>query len=149
MRNGERVLLREKLDHEQRIFRVAAKKAPDFPQWLRRVRQGLGLQAREMARELGVNVSVIFRLEKSEEQKSISLRALEKMAEAMGCKLVYAIVPRGGKTLAELAEERVEEEAGRGRDVGTRSHLINTLLPERDVPQVLKPPISQGVLRHG
>ena len=102
-----------------------------------------------MARELGVNVSVIFRLEKSEEQKSISLRALEKMAETMGCKLVYAIVPRGGKTLAELAEEReVGEEVGKGRDVGTRSHLINTLLPERHVPQVLKPSISQGVLRH-
>ena len=100
------MLLREKLDHEQRIFRVAAKKAPDLPQWLRRVRQGLGLHAKEMARELGVNVSVIFRLEKSEEQRSISLRALEKMAETMGCKLVYAIVPRGGRTLAELAEER-------------------------------------------
>ncbi len=106
MRNGERVLLREKLDHEQRIFRAAAKRVLSSPHCLRRVRQGLGLQAREMARELGVNVSVIFRLEKSEEQKSISLRALEKMAEAMGCKLVYAIVPRGGKTLAELAEER-------------------------------------------
>jgi transcriptional regulator with XRE-family HTH domain len=117
MRIEDRVLLREKLDHEQRLFRVAAKKAPDLPQWLRRVRQGLGLQAIEMARELGVNVSVIFRLEKSEEQKSISLRALKKMAESMDCKLVYAIVPRGGKTLAELAEERRWKE--RLRKAGT------------------------------
>lgn len=99
-------MLREKLDHEQRIFRAAAKKVLCPPHCLRRIRQGLGLKANEMARELGVNVSVIFRLEKSEEQRSISLRALEKMAETMGCKLVYAIVPRGGKTLAELAEER-------------------------------------------
>ncbi len=106
MRRDERVLLREKLDHEQRLFRAAARKAEEFPQWLRRVRQGLGLPAAEMARDLGVNVSVIFRLEKSEEQRSISLRALKRMAETMGCRLVYAIVPRGGKTLAELAEER-------------------------------------------
>ena len=110
MRKEERVLLREKLDHEQRLFRAVARKAEELPQWLRRVRQGLGIQAAEMARELDVNVSVIFRLEKSEEQRSISLRALERMAETMGCKLVYAIVPRGGKTLAELAEERFWKE---------------------------------------
>jgi hypothetical protein len=29
------------------------------------------------------------------------------MAQAMGCKMVYGIVPLGGKTLVELAEERL------------------------------------------
>jgi uncharacterized protein (UPF0261 family) len=29
------------------------------------------------------------------------------VAEAMGCKLVYGIVPRGGKKLEDLAEERL------------------------------------------
>jgi hypothetical protein len=57
-----------------------------------------------MARELEVNKSVIFRLEKSEDRKSISLKALEKMASAMDCKLVYAVVPRRGESLMELAE---------------------------------------------
>jgi hypothetical protein len=47
---------------------------------------------------------VIFRLENSEDRKSISLKALEKMAGAMDCKLVYAVVPRRGETLMELAE---------------------------------------------
>ena len=34
----------------------------------------------------------------------ISMQALQKLAETMGCQVVYAVVPRGGKTLAELAE---------------------------------------------
>jgi len=106
MRMEERVLLREKLEREQRYFRIAAQRGEASTQWLRRVRQGLGIRATKMARELGVNVSVVFRLEKSEEHKSISVRALERMARTMGCDLVYALVPRGGRTLAELAEER-------------------------------------------
>jgi sugar phosphate isomerase/epimerase len=35
------------------------------------------------------------------------MRSLSRMAEAMGCKVVYGIVPRGGKTLERLAEERL------------------------------------------
>ncbi len=70
------------------------------------MRQALGVHATDMARTLDVKVSVIYRLEKSEDKKSISLRAMEKAAEAMECKVVYAIVPRGGKTLMELAERQ-------------------------------------------
>jgi transcriptional regulator with XRE-family HTH domain len=105
MESEERMVEREKLDREQRNFRVAAKKASFYPQWLRRVRKALGVQAGEMARELEVHRSVIYRLEESENKKSISLRAMEKMAEAMDCRVVYAIVPRNGKTLMELGEE--------------------------------------------
>ena len=35
------------------------------------------------------------------------LRSLGRMAEAMGCKVVYGLVPANGQTLAELAEERL------------------------------------------
>lgn len=104
MENEERMQARAKLDKELRYFKMAAKKASNYPNWLRRVRQVLGVKATEMARELEVSPSVIFRLEKSEDRKSISLKALEKMAGAMDCRLVYAVVPRRGETLMELAE---------------------------------------------
>jgi hypothetical protein len=43
------------------------------------------------------------------------------MAEAMGCKVVYGVVPLNGKTLEELAEERMWREVlgeqGTGRRV--------------------------------
>jgi len=114
MDNEERVLVRARMDREQRYFRIAAKKASYSPQWLKRVRQALGVHATEMARTLDVRVSVIYRLEKSEDKKSVSLRALEKAAEAMDCKVVYAIVPRAGKTLMELAErQRWRKKLGR------------------------------------
>jgi ribosome-binding protein aMBF1 (putative translation factor) len=106
MQSEERAIEREKLDREQRHFRIAGKTASYYPQWLRRVRRALGVHVTDMARELGVNPSVIYRLEDSEERKAISLRAMEKAAGAMDCKVVYAIVPRDGKTLLELAERQ-------------------------------------------
>lgn len=106
MENAERVLAREKLDRELRYFRIAGKKASFYPRWLKRVRLALGVQMTEMARELKVDRSVIYRLEQSEDRKGISLRTLEEVTGAMDCKLVYAIVPRWGKTLMELAEQQ-------------------------------------------
>jgi predicted DNA-binding mobile mystery protein A len=106
MQKEERALAREKLDKEQRFFRVAGKHHSYFPNWLRRVRQALGVPVAEMAHEMGVHRSVIFRMEKSEDRQTIRLKALEQMAEAMDCKVIYAIVPRQGKTLTELAEWR-------------------------------------------
>ena len=104
MESDDRAIEREKLDRELRFFRIAARKASYDPQWLRRVRQALGVHVTDIARELGVNKSVIHRLEQSEGKKSITLNSLEKVAGTMDCKVVYAIVPRAGKTLLEQAE---------------------------------------------
>jgi hypothetical protein len=56
---------------------------------------------------MGITRSVVFDLEAREVKNTISMRSLSRMAEAMGCKVVYGIVPRGGKTLERLAEERL------------------------------------------
>jgi transcriptional regulator with XRE-family HTH domain len=110
MKMESRAIERRQLDDEQRHFQMAGKHRSFAPRWLKRVRLALGVRAVDMAADLGVNPSVIFRLEESEARKSISLRALEKLAGAMECTLVYAIVPRGGKSLTELAEWRAWRE---------------------------------------
>jgi DNA-binding Xre family transcriptional regulator len=102
----ERWLARRKLDEDQRWFRVAARKNGQRTAWLREVRLALGISVAELARELKINRSAIFRLEEREKRKRISLDTLSRMADAMGCKVVYAVIPKS-RTLAELAELRV------------------------------------------
>ncbi len=46
-------------------------------------------------------------LEVSERDQTISTRSLARIAEAMGCKVVYGVVPLNGKTFESLAEERL------------------------------------------
>jgi predicted DNA-binding mobile mystery protein A len=106
MKRGERVEMRRALDREMRPFREAAKEQNPTRPLLRAVRQALGVPVAEIAEELEVRPSVVFELEESERKGTISMRSLRQMAEAMGCKVVYGIVPVGGKTLREAGEDR-------------------------------------------
>jgi transcriptional regulator with XRE-family HTH domain len=121
MRNEERLLARRKLDRELRFYRLAAKEKNPTQDVLRAVRQALGIPMGEIARALKTNPSVIFRLERSQTRETISVRSMGRVAEAMGCKVVYALVPRGGETLEELAERRWWK-----KELGTRDQGLGT-----------------------
>ena len=99
-------MARRKLDKELKYYRWAGREKNPTQGLLRAVRHALGVPAAEMLKELGVSPSVLFRLEQSEGRGTISLNGLDRVAQAMGCKLIYAIVPRNGKTLEDLADKR-------------------------------------------
>ena len=107
MREKERNLVRKRLDVEMRPFRNAAKEKKPTNGLLRAVRQTLHVPVAEIAEKMGVNRSAIFDLEAGERKNTIRLKSMSRMAGAMGCKVVYGIVPKNGKTLGELAEERL------------------------------------------
>jgi predicted DNA-binding mobile mystery protein A len=75
--------------------------------WLRAVRSALGLSQDFVAKKLGTKRQAFTQMEAAELRGAISLRSLERAAEAMGCELVYFIVPRraSGDSFAELARE--------------------------------------------
>lgn len=72
--------------------------------WLKAIREALGMTATHLAQKLGVSTSSVTRLETSEADDTISLGTLRRAAEALGCELQYALVPK--KTLAETLEAR-------------------------------------------
>jgi hypothetical protein len=109
MRERERVVARVRLDAEMRLYRQAGRKRNPTNELLRAVRHALSIPVAEIAGSLGVNRSGVFALEQSETRNTISLGSLSRMAAAMGCKVVYGIVPKDGKTLERLAEERLWE----------------------------------------
>ena len=121
MREEQRALARRRLDRELRFYRQADKEKYPTPELLRIVRQALGLKVAEVARGARVNRSVIFRLEESERRGTISLRAMARMAEAMGCKVVYAVIPKEGQTLEGMAERRKWERLLGNRDTGSEN----------------------------
>lgn len=64
--------------------------------WIASVRKALGLSAAQLGRIVGHTRANIGALERSEQEARVTLQSLNTMAEAMGCKLVYAIVPTNG-----------------------------------------------------
>ena len=106
MREEQRALARRRLDKELRYYRIAARVEDPTQVLLRTVRQALGVPVAEIAREMKVSRSVVFRLEASERRQRITLMSLARLSAAMGCQVVYAVIPRGGGTLEEMADRR-------------------------------------------
>ena len=74
--------------------------------WIERFRVALGMTITELGERSGLDQSVVSRAEKREKDGNITIRQVEKLADAMGGKLVYAIVPKRGRV-----EELVMEQA--------------------------------------
>jgi predicted DNA-binding mobile mystery protein A len=77
--------------------------------WLSSVREALGMTSQQLARRLGVDPSSVTRLENSEEKRTITLSSLDRAAEALGCRVVYALVPH--KRLDDIVAERSQAAA--------------------------------------
>jgi predicted DNA-binding mobile mystery protein A len=77
------------------------------PGWAATIRRALGLTTRQAAKRLGVSQSSYADAESSEARETISLKQLRRVADALGCDLVYALVPR--RPLAEMVDERAAE----------------------------------------
>jgi predicted DNA-binding mobile mystery protein A len=63
--------------------------------WLRTVRNALGMSGAQLAKRMGVTRGRIAQAEKAELRGGVTLKAMQAAAEALGCRLVYAIVPQG------------------------------------------------------
>lgn len=85
--------------------------------WIKVLREGLGMPASYLARLMDVEQSTIKRYEEAEASGGISLKTLQKVAEALGCELKYALVPKVPlgqmieKRAIQVAEERMNSVA--------------------------------------
>ena len=64
--------------------------------WIASVRKALGISAAQLGRMVGRTRANISAAEQSEQNDRATLKTMRTMAEAMGCKFVYAIVPAQG-----------------------------------------------------
>ena len=77
--------------------------------WLRTVREALNMPQRELARRLQVSQPSVQALERREADGAITLESLERAAEALGCDLVYALIPR--RPLEETLRDQAQKVA--------------------------------------
>ena len=77
--------------------------------WIRAIREASGITLIELARRMKRSLSLAAQFERSETEYRITLNSLMKVADALGCDLVYALVPKHG-TLHDLAQRHASEE---------------------------------------
>jgi transcriptional regulator with XRE-family HTH domain len=113
-----RRMLRERarLDLERKVrwYRRARLHARPPEGWLRAMRLAVGIPAAEIADTMEFSSKMVFQMERAEQKRKISLERLERMARALGCDLVYGLVP-WERSLEDRAMELVEREIWRKR----------------------------------
>jgi predicted DNA-binding mobile mystery protein A len=110
----KRKVARDRLD---RWFRVGFM---DFPStferplkgWIRTIRYALGISGRQLGDRLGISSSSAHALEKRERDGSVTLKMMERAAEAMDCTFFYMFRPNGG-SFEGIVKRRAEETAAR------------------------------------
>ena len=84
---------RARLDERLKAFRPMSRFKPPVKGWIRAIRQALGMTAEQLANRLGIKQPTLHNLERSEVKSSIELATLRRVAAALDCTLVYALVP--------------------------------------------------------
>jgi predicted DNA-binding mobile mystery protein A len=90
--------------------------------WIKAVREALGMTTVQLANRLGVKQPSVVAFEQSEAKGTIELATLRRVAEALDCALVYALVPN--KPLETAVRDRARAFARRRRGPVEHSMLL-------------------------
>ena len=101
----------ESLDESLGAFRESMRSLKPSVGWARMIRESLGMSAAQLARRIGVSRATIVTLERSEARGRITLASLEKLSRGLGCRVVYALVPEMGASLADMKRARARKVA--------------------------------------
>lgn len=77
---------------------------PPVHGWVKAIREALGISTTQLATRLGIRQPSVVAIEKSEARGTIELATLRRVAEALGCTVVYALVPT--KPLEQTMRDR-------------------------------------------
>lgn len=61
--------------------------------WIRAVRDALGMSTRELAARVGLSSQRISQIEQNERNRSLTLDTLDRLADGLGCRVEYVLVP--------------------------------------------------------
>ena len=95
---------RSQLDKRFKQIGPSSRFAMPVRGWIKAIRGGLGMSSEQLAKRLGVKQPSVVALEQSEAKGTIELATLRRVAEALDCTLVYALVPN--KPLETIVRDR-------------------------------------------
>ena len=102
----------EQLEDALRPYRKLVGLQPPRRGWVRAIKEALGMTSQQLATRVGVTApQTVEDMQEYEVSGTIKLQTLRKLAEALDCQLVYALVPR--KPLEEIRRARARLLAAR------------------------------------
>ena len=113
---------RSYLDERFKKLEPVSRYSPPVRGWIKAVREALGMTTAQLARRLGVKQPSVVAIEQSEAKGTIELATLRRVAEALDCTLIFALVPK--KPLEAIVRDRARTFARRRRGPVEHSMLL-------------------------
>jgi predicted DNA-binding mobile mystery protein A len=113
---------RARLDERFREIGPIARYSQPVHGWVKAIREALGMSTAQLAKRLGVKQPSVVAMEQSEAKGTIELATLRRVAEALDCTLVYALVPN--KPLEQTMRDRARLFASRHLDPVEHSMVL-------------------------
>jgi predicted DNA-binding mobile mystery protein A len=113
---------RAHLDARFRKLGPPARFTPPVRGWIKAVREALGMSTAQLAKRLRIKQPSVVALEQSEAKGAIELATLRRVAAALDCTLVYALVPN--RTLQTTVRDRARAFARRRLEPVEHSMLL-------------------------
>jgi len=79
--------------------------APPPGGWVRAIREALGMTQAQLGARAGISRQSVQDFERAEAERRITLESLDRLARAMGCRVVCALVPDNG-SVDDLRQQR-------------------------------------------
>ena len=100
--------------------------------WLVSFRKALGMSGAQVASRMGVTRNAVYQAERNELKGAITLNQMSRLAEAMGGRLVYAVVP--DTPVEDMIRNQARRKArARIRRAGAHMALENQALPAAEL----------------
>ena len=113
---------RRQLDRRFKSLGPARRYATPVRGWIKAIREALGMSTAQLAQRLRIKQPSLVQLEQSEAKGTIELRTLRRVAEALDCTVVYALVPN--KPLETMVRDRARAFARKRREYVDHSMLL-------------------------
>jgi len=114
--------------------------------WVRAVRDALGMTTAQLAKRLGISQPSVVELQQSEAGGTITLNTLQRAAAALGCRLVYSLIPN--EPLADTVTARAKLIAQRQLgQVQQTMRLENQSVNDKEVNDRLREQLVEKLLR--
>jgi predicted DNA-binding mobile mystery protein A len=148
MRPEDRTTARRQLDKRLSLLKNADAFVRPPRGWLKAIREALGMTTTQLAQRLGVVQSRVVAIEQAEAKGTITLTSLEKAAQALDCRLVYALAPK--HSLKETIEKRAFQVAKKRLKSASHTMALEAQgVDEADESEQLKRLVQQLIEKGG
>ncbi|MFI5023496.1 MAG: mobile mystery protein A [Alphaproteobacteria bacterium] len=122
---------RQSLDARFAKLRPTERFKPPVRGWIKAIREALGMSSAQLAKRLKIKQPSVVQIEQSELRGTVQLATLRRVAEALNCTLVYALVPN--EPLAKIVRQQARKVARRRLQLVEHSLLLESQgVPAKD-----------------